>query len=287
MDEQTILKLVSAGLRAAALVSPTLAAKAAVRLFFTPRRFPRPARERQALEAGAPLRVLGLHATSWGAGPTVLLAHGWEGRGSQLAAFVEPLVDAGFRVVALDAPGHGDSPGTETNMVEYARTLMAVGTAVGPLAGVVAHSFGVGATILALSQGLRAERVALVAGPSSVEDILKRALAGFRLGGRTAEVFWELCARKVGVHVRDLDLRALAAGLGHVPALVVHDRDDAEIPYSDAEALAAVWPGVRLMTTEGLGHRRILRDDAVVGAAADFIATRDARATDPRRRVAV
>ena len=286
MNEKTIVKLVGAGLRATAVVSPTLAARAAVRLFFTPRRFARPAREKQVMAHGEALRVLGMHATAWGAGPTVLLVHGWEGRGSQLVAFVEPLVEAGFRVVALDGPAHGDSPGTQTNMVEYARTLMAVGTALGPFAGIVAHSFGVGATILALSQGLRADRVAVIAGPSSVEDILRRALADFGLGGRTAEVFLELCARKVGVQARELDLRAMASTLAHVPALVLHDRDDAEIPYADGEALAAAWPGARLLTTDGLGHRRILRDPAPVAAAADFLSTRGALTTD-RRRIAV
>jgi pimeloyl-ACP methyl ester carboxylesterase len=152
---------------------------------------------------------------------------------------------------------------------------------------VVAHSFGVGAITLALSQGLQVERVALISGPSSVRDILQRALDGFGLGGRTAEVFWELCARKVGLRVEALHIPGMAAGLAHVPALVIHDRGDAEIPYGDAEVLAAAWPGARLLTTEELGHRRILRDDAVVAAATAFLAARTSAATDDRRRIAV
>jgi pimeloyl-ACP methyl ester carboxylesterase len=49
-----------------------------------------------------------------------------------------------------------------------------------------------------------------------------------------------------------------------VPALVLHDRDDTEIPYSDGVATAAAWRGADLVTTEGLGHFGILRDPAVI-----------------------
>src|SRR5687767_6768036 len=45
----------------------------------------------------------------WGSGPVVYLVHGWGGRGSQLAPYVEPLTATGHRVVLFDAPAHGDS----------------------------------------------------------------------------------------------------------------------------------------------------------------------------------
>jgi pimeloyl-ACP methyl ester carboxylesterase len=57
-----------------------------------------------------------------------------------------------------------------------------------------------------------------------------------------------------------------------IPALLVHDRDDAVIPYREAEILAAVWPALKMISTAGLGHRDILADDPVVQAIADFVA---------------
>ena len=96
-------------------LSPALAGRLAAKLFARPRRHARPARERELIARGT--RVVlpdGLHATAWGAGPTVLLVHGWEGRGAQLGALVDPLVAAGYRAVALDGPAHGDSPGVTT-----------------------------------------------------------------------------------------------------------------------------------------------------------------------------
>ena len=58
-----------------------------------------------------------------------------------------------------------------------------------------------------------------------------------------------------------------------LPALIVHDRGDAEIPYQDGVDTAAAWPGAELLTTEGLGHRLILRDPEVVERATRFVTT--------------
>jgi hypothetical protein len=45
--------------------------------------------------------------------------------------------------------------------------------------------------------------------------------------------------------------------------LIVHDLDDEEVPAEDAQSIADGWAGTALHTTRGLGHRRILRDEAV------------------------
>jgi pimeloyl-ACP methyl ester carboxylesterase len=55
-----------------------------------------------------------------------------------------------------------------------------------------------------------------------------------------------------------------------VPVLVVHDTDDREVPYADGPRLAGLL-GARLLTTNGLGHRRILYAPEVVAAIVDFI----------------
>ena len=57
----------------------------------------------------------------------------------------------------------------------------------------------------------------------------------------------------------------------NTPLLVVHDRDDRDTFWSEGAALVKAWPGARLMTTEGLGHRRILRDKGVIEDVTQFI----------------
>ena len=56
-----------------------------------------------------------------------------------------------------------------------------------------------------------------------------------------------------------------------MPALVIHDDSDTDIPWEDGRAVADAWPGAEFMLTHGLGHRRILRDPAVVAAITEFI----------------
>ncbi len=268
MDQLSLLRL---RMRALSHLAPALAARQALRLFLTPRRLPRPARERQLLASGAPVRLRsGLAATCWGAGPTVLLVHGWEGRGAQLGAFVAPLVQAGCRVVAMDGPAHGDSPGAQTNIPAFGHAILSVGQELGPLAGVVAHSFGVPTTAVALSQGLDARRVVLIAGPSSLAGALRRFAAVIGLAPAVVPRFQRLVEARAGVPVSEIEIDSLGAWL-HTPALVFHDLADQEVPFADALAMVAHWPGARLRPVEGRGHRRILAAEEVIGETVAFL----------------
>lgn len=258
-------------LLALSAVSPRTAGRIALRMFCTPRRHHRPGWEKQIAARGETLRVgSSLAAHSWGAGPIVLLVHGWEGRGTQLGRFVEPLVAAGFRAVAVDSPAHGDSSGTRTDLIECTEALRRVARELGPLAGIVAHSFGGAVTTLAIERGLEAKSVVLIGAPSSVEDVVRRfgELSGVR--GEAMRAFRDGLERQTRVRMKDIEIFERVAGL-HVPALIVHDRDDREVPFHDAERLVAQWPGAALIATSGLGHRRILKDDEVIRRTVAFV----------------
>jgi len=232
-------------------------------------------------EGGEPFEVTSLDARVrgrvWGDGPVVYLVHGWGGLGSQLTAYVEPLVDVGHRVVLFDAPAHGDSePGPagvgRTHGVELGRALDAVAARFGPAHAVVAHSLGATATYLTLRYGwLGTDRLVLLAPmveATTLFDAFQRAL-GF--GARTRRAFDREVDEFVGVPVADFDIRVQAAYVDPVPTLVVHDRQDRQTAYSSSVELADALPHARLVTTDGLGHRRILRDPAVVAEVVEFL----------------
>jgi pimeloyl-ACP methyl ester carboxylesterase len=252
-------------------LSPGTAGRLALRLFCTPRKHHRPGWETQIAETGTRVRVgPQLTARSFGSGPLVLLVHGWEGRGTQLGRFVEPLLRAGFRVIALDLPAHGESAGTRTDLIECTEALRKVGRDVGPVAGIITHSFGGAITTLALERGLDARVVVLIASPSSIDDVLRRfeQLIGLSVAG--ARAFRSAIERQTRVKLADVEIFERVAGL-QVPALIVHDRGDREVPFHDAERLAARWPGSTLVATTDLGHRRILKDDDVIARAVAFV----------------
>jgi len=80
---------------------------------------------------------------------------------------------------------------------------------------------------------------------------------------------------RYGVLWEDLEVQRVAPRLS-AQALVIHDRDDRMTPWAQGARVASLWHGARLLSTKGLGHRRILADEHVTRAAADFIAGRSA-----------
>src|SRR5262245_8871266 len=185
---QTALRLARAALQTAYIFSEELGVGLAERWFTSPRRHRRPDREREVLATGWPFAIdvtlraprwrgqrRRVAAWRWGHGPTVLLVHGWEGRGSQLGALVEPLLRAGLSVVAFDAPGHGDSPGRRLYLADLADCIADIARAVGPLHGIVAHSFGAAAVLLAHQRGaVDARRNVMIAPNVLIDDAVAR-----------------------------------------------------------------------------------------------------------------
>lgn len=271
--------------QAGEVLAPRRAARMARDLWFTVPA-PLPA---QALPSGGEAFSVVSHGTTvrghvWGAGPVVYLVHGWGGRGAQLAAYVEPLVAAGHRVVLFDGPSHGDSdPGRHgagrTHGVELGQALDAVAARFGPAHTVVAHSLGTIATYLTLRFGwLSTERLVLVAPMVEAGSLFDVFQATLGFGPRTRRAFDRYVLEFVGLPVEEFDARVQAAHVDPVPTLVVHDRADPQTPYADAAALADALPDAHLVATTGLGHRRILRDPAVVERVLRFVLADEAAA---------
>jgi len=264
------------GFRMLPLLGDAVTARAAERLFCTPRRFRPRASEERWLDAADPfpLRIGARTLTgyAWGRGPTVLLVHGWEGRAGQLTPLVPALVSAGFRAVTWDAPAHGRSPGKTASLVEFADGIWAAARASGDLHGVVAHSMGAAAAGLALSEGLAPERAAFVASPYSMDVYAAEFARLLGISGGVHERMVRSLERRFQVRMSELTFDRLVPTAG-VPLLVVHDQDDLEVPHAFGARIAADWPDGELLTTHGLGHRRILRDAHVVRRVTRFLTT--------------
>jgi pimeloyl-ACP methyl ester carboxylesterase len=260
-------------------VAPALGARWAERLWFTIPRGrrggpaqPRPRGDRFQV----PVQGGSVVGWSWGDGAPVYLVHGWGGSAGQLGAFVEPLAAAGYRVVAFDAPSHGASaPGPSGprsgNILELAAALRAVAAVHGPAHAVVAHSLGGAATAVALRDGLVATRAVLVAPFVDVvpytHEFARRLGFGERVRARMVRRF----ERRLGVPMSHFELTGMARQMTPPPVLVVHDRHDRETGWSGGRDLSRAWPGARLLTTSGLGHRRILSDPKVVAEVVRFV----------------
>jgi pimeloyl-ACP methyl ester carboxylesterase len=271
------IRVLRLGLGAMGSVAPGLAAHVAAHMFMTPPRHKTPPREADVARAGTPFAIAAgrarLSARRYGEGPVVVLVHGWGGRGSQLHSFVEPLVALGFSVVTFDAPAHGASSGRTSSLPGFARALRAVVGAVGPIHGVVAHSMGAAAVMLALHDGIDIPRAVFVAPPSSALEFFRRFSAYVRLPDAVARRAKRAIERRARRRLADLEASFLAPDRASAtPLIVFHDEDDRDVPLTSGEAVVEAWPGAELVRTKGLGHRRILRDPAVVTEAVRFLA---------------
>ncbi|HEU5352883.1 MAG TPA: alpha/beta hydrolase [Actinocrinis sp.] len=226
-------------------------------------------------------------AEVWGtSGPVVYLLHGWGGHRSQFGAFVAPLLATGFRVVAIDAPSHGDSaPGSfgpnRSLITEFTAALAAAARAFGPAHAVIGHSLGGGCAALAVLDGLAAKRLVLISPMTDPTRFMQGFAAMLGFGDRIRSGLMRRLELRTGRPMADFDAvgRAQSSFKAEPPLddaqlpslLVIHDREDKQIPFGMGKAIAAAWQGAELLGTNGLGHNRILRDPEVIRSAVEFV----------------
>jgi len=272
-----VVSAVGLALRTAQAVSPDLAGWWAERIFFTPPHRPLTEAEHASLARARAFQVDAdghrVRAWQWGSGPVVLLVHGWGGAGARFSAFVEPILAAGFSAVTYDGPGHGLTGKGRSSAPELARALAAVVAQVGVPHGLVAHSLGGAVTGLALQDGLAPRRVVLLCPVSDPAAFADRFAQQLKLTPRTMAVLRTRSERRIRFDWNRLPVVPVAAR-ATMPALVVHDRTDDTVSVREGQAIAAAWPGAELVLTEGLGHRGVLRDAAIVSRAVSFVTTR-------------
>nr|MBA3827008.1 alpha/beta hydrolase [Ktedonobacterales bacterium] len=176
-------------------------------------------------------------------------------------------------VVALDGPAHGASPGATTDPLDFAVHLAEVGRELGPLAGIIGHSMGGASTILAIQRGLQVERVVLISAPSSLFGVVERFAQIMQLPAPVAARYFDLMNERVGVDRSAMDVATVIQGIT-LPGLIFHDPEDAEVPFTDAQAIVAAWPTAQLRVVTGRGHRRILLAPEVVSEATAFLTSK-------------
>ena len=279
-DSRPILFATVAATRFLGRFSALLAGGPAYLLWFIPWRVPVSERglRKQAgwLEPTEPFelrttvgRVAGFTA---GDGPLVILVHGWGERAAALGGFIAPLTDAGFRVVGVDLPGHGNSAGQMNNPIRSAAVVREVAEHLGGAHAVIAHSLGGHAALWAMNEGLAVQRAVLIAPNVDMDYATETFQSLFGLPAKAMTGLRRNIERRFGPNIwNDLDGGHLAEG-NRTPGLVFHDREDAQVPFEGSERLVRTWTSAELVEAPGLGHGTITRDPSVIERAVAFVA---------------
>lgn len=272
---------IRAAFTAAERLAPGVAANALSRLWFKV-----PGGPEKRLRGKAPdgaevftLDCLGgeMWGYDWGEGPLVYLVHGWGGCTGDLDFIGANLVANGMRVVAFDAPSHGNSgPGpwgaryvSGPHLIEAMRSAL---DKFGAPHAVVAHSMGCLTSVIGMREAgidFATTRLALIApfvgGTAGFRDTLSSVVP---VGPRIIERVVPLAERRAGVELSKISLLDPPV---EAPTLIVHDKGDRPNPFRNAEALAAAWPNVELMATTGLGHRKVLVGPETIRRVSAFV----------------
>jgi pimeloyl-ACP methyl ester carboxylesterase len=268
-------KYIQWGMRNLERISPALATRVSLFLFFRPLRFNIPEREKnfraegsvswKRTEHGRQIKVF-----EYG-GPSerkLLFFHGWSGRSSQFYKIIPNLIKLGFEVHAPDAPGHGESSGNKASLLEFQHLLEQMWRENGPYYGFVGHSLGGIASMIA-AQGFAVEAVCIIGTPASIFDIFHDFCAQLHLSAGIRDRMIKKLEKQYELGIEDLapintGKRIKARGL------IVHDENDVDVPVSAAFRIHKEWLSSKTFITSGLGHRRILSQKEVVGQIAHF-----------------
>lgn len=271
------LRAMKAGLHGVGVISPRLAGRWVYRLWFSTRRFTEPKRETRwrelAQQFHLPHKYGPLAMYSWGQGSPVLLVHGWNGRGTQMGAIALALARAGYRAIAFDAPGHGRTPGNCSTIFRIADAVNVIAEEFGPLHGIVSHSFGAMVVARALRAQLTAGRIVCINPAAQLEFLIDNFCRTLGVDPRTRRVFQQKLENRYGTDIGKQVSAEENIADSDIPALIIHDSDDSEVPWQQGQRLADAWPNARFIQTRGLGHTRILRDKQTIQTTIDFISS--------------
>ncbi len=191
--------------------------------------------------------------------PAVVAMHGWGANAAMMWPVVPPLQAAGFAVLLLDARCHGRSDDEPfTSMPRFAEDI-AAGLAwlrtqpdidAGRLA-LLGHSVGAAAALLHASRQRDVRAVVSLSAFAHPREVMRRWMHEKRV---PYPVFgWYVMRHVQQVIGASFDDIAPLATLASVrcPVLLVHGRDDATVPFSDAQRLHRVSEQATLLPVAG------------------------------------
>jgi pimeloyl-ACP methyl ester carboxylesterase len=275
-----LLKLTRFTFQTIGQVFPTKMSELAYRIFATPRWRAKHLRTDDVIDAAKivdfKFRDFTVKLYEWGNPDDriVLLAHGWESRGTALRMYVKPLLAQGFRVVAFDSLGHGDSEGKRNNLSTNAKLMADIVHHYGGIYGCIGHSFGCSSLTYMLQHvdnQLVVERVVFLAVPHSIKKIVDDYFVFLHVPKRVQHVFYKTIENINSQPIEALDVATAhpAAKMGKL--LLVHDRFDNVTSLEAAERVVERWDNAHLLITEGYGHFRLAKNRDVIRRIVDFM----------------
>lgn len=259
--------------------STNLASKYCTKLFITPLKLKVPEREQIMLnnatqkEVYVPVLNKTIVSYHYGTGnQTILVVHGWSGRGTQLVKIATVLVNQGYKIISFDAPAHGLSKGGTTDMKEFIDCIFAIEKEFGPFNYGIGHSLGGMSLINANNQGLQLKKLITIGAADIITDIINNFIRNMELHPEVATKMKQILDIKYEGDIDNYSASVAAKGVT-IPTLIIHDENDLDVHVSCAENIRHNLKKGELFITKNLGHRKILGNEQVIEKTIQFITT--------------
>ena len=259
------------------VTSSKLAMKFASKLFTSPIKYKLPKREiemdKNSLQQNIIITNIGKEIVVYSYGKSdkkVLLVHGWSGRGTQLVKIADEMLKLGYTTISFDAPAHGKSPGKTSNMTEFIASILELEKKFGPFEFAIGHSLGGMSILNSIKRGLKVKKAVIIGSGDIVEDIMDDFVEKLGMNIAISKKMKANFEKKIG-ETMDSFSAYVAAREVSIPVLVLHDKDDEDVPVKAAYHINENLKESELVITEGLGHRKILGDAKVIKKITDFL----------------
>lgn len=273
-----LFTLIKSALGLTAKLSPALAGLMAHKFWIRTFRSKEPGRETRFLEKAQWSTVLvngnNVQVYTVGEGPTIMMCHGWNGRGAQFSHIASALIKDGYQVVLLDNPGHGRSAGSTSSVKAFSQTLSSLSKHYHPIA-IITHSLGGLALLNAISHGLSIKQAVCIAPPKDVSTLTASFSQTMALPASVEGHHRQRIEQQFGRDVWNAFSMPVLVKDCPIPGMIIHDQTDRFTQHDDSREIASLWPGCEFISTEKLGHMRILRDKSVIERIRHFLSHGD------------
>lgn len=207
-------------------------------------------------------------------GKLVILVHGWDSNAGSMSRIADKFVENSYRVIAFNLPGHATYRATSTNLLICKQAFQQVLRHLDPQDpfSVVSHSFGsaVVANGLAYSD-YSIDKLVFLTNPNKVEDIFKEFKKIIGLNKLAYKHLIKHTSALLGGPISNLDVAANVGTISYSNLLMIHDKHDAVLPFSNSFQINSVVQKSQLITFEKIGHYKMLWNEEVIGRTFAFV----------------
>jgi pimeloyl-ACP methyl ester carboxylesterase len=270
-----LTKSIGFGLNFKGYFQPEKAASIAYRLFSEPRKGQLAENNLPEMLQDVPSQIFDaedhfLKTYIWkGDSTVILLVHGWESNSSRWEKLLPYLQETGSTIVAIDAPGHGLSGGTEFNVIKYASYIDVAVRQYQPNI-MIGHSIGGAACIYHHThfQNDTLEKMVILGAPSEFKTILQNYVTLLSLNNKMKKHLENHFSTKFSMPINSFSSSTFAEKI-KISGLIIHDVDDKIVSFDEGQKIANSWKNAAFIPTKGLGHS--LHDDEIYKRITAFL----------------